>query len=642
MFQQLPKLMFGVVLVFVLMNKNRVFESRNNFYVFIACIAAVVARIYIENNTIEKFEEDSNSPKADEPDETLDEKDSEEETEKQESNVAVEPQEQENKEGASEKEETVASDSKIRKVFDSSQADFKESFVKDFGRDLVYYISTFDASNYDSDKNIMQNQVKVNGLSDDENVLRINANSKNNISQAEGLLINSKKSMDTIYPRQLKFNAAQFTIFWYCKFIPVKYDQDVSKPNVYLVNIPIHNGQNLVGIEVEFSSDYTNPTIKIHWMGKELSEKYVFQSISNDKDKSLDFFDNKYHLFTFIKSSDGTFKLILDDQTLTSSPLLSGKIDGDSVAVNDKNSYRITLNSSVSDPTPSDDNDTGGAPNVPLNMFLNSFGIYNRSLETQEVNDMYKYFSDVKFLMDPRYAKVKAEVNKFKEYTACPFSDKTLCDTPNCSSVSDWLDNSKIVNNEKCYKDVMRYCDSLDSFSSDKICTFFSKDNVLKSASLVNQETVAKVSEDNDNMDEEEIVKQLRKIGLNNIHLDKSLRADGKYSKEVNDLIDQIFEQKQMNLKGLEALKNADDTNPGVSPLTYDSLSTNKNTDKLTEDAIKALNIKEMKEAQKKSSDIIDLKYADLDGYDDIIKEFEKEESKQKPAESGGFLKGWF
>tara|TARA_B100000405_G_scaffold302441_1_gene265754 strand:- start:1264 stop:3087 length:1824 start_codon:yes stop_codon:yes gene_type:complete len=607
-------------------------------------MAAVVARIYIENNTIEKFEEELNTPKSDKPtsnesDESLEENKAEGEPEKQESDVAVEPEKtSESEDDASDK---VASDPKIMKIVDPPKESFKETFVKEFGRDLVFYISTFESSQYDTEQNVMRNQVKINDISDDENVLRINANSKNNISQSEGLLINNKKSMDTIYPRQLKFNTSQFTIFWYGKFIPVKYDQDVSKPNVYLVNIPVHNGQNLVGIEFEFSSEYTNPTIKIHWMGEELSEKYSFESISSDKDKSLDFFDNKYHLFTFIKSSDGTFKLILDDQTLTSSPLLSGKIDGESVAVNDKNSYRITLNSSVSDPTPSDDNEMGGAPNVPLNMFLNSFGIYNRSLEMQEINDMYKYFNDIKFLMDPRYAKVKAEVNKFKEYTACPFSDKTLCDTPNCSSVSDWLDNSKIVNNEKCYKDVMRYCDSLDSFSSDKICTFFSKDNVLKSASMVNQETVAKVSEDNDKMDEEEIVKQLRKIGLNNIHLDKSLRADGKYSKEVNDLIDQIFEQKQMNLKGLKNLKEADDGDMGVSPLSYDSLSTNKNTDKLTEEAVKALKIKEMKDEQKRSSDIIDLKYADLDGYDEMIKEFEKEESK-KPTENGGFLKGWF
>ncbi len=638
MLKQLHILMFGAVLVILLINKKRVFESRNNFYVFIACVAAVLARIYIDNQNIENFEEDSDVPRAestaDKPETTEKEEVAEKEVvvEKEPPNASVEPSE--------EVEPITVSETKSNQALGSINKDFRETFTKNHGRDLVYYISTFDVSNFDSDKNIMKNQVKVTGVDEDDNVLRINTNSKNNISQSEGLLVNFKKSMDTLYPRQLKFNTSQFTIFWYCKFIPVKYEQDVSKPNVFLLNIPVHNGQNLVGVEYEFGAEYTNPTIKIHWMGKELSENYSFQSISSDQDKSLDFFDNKYHLFTLIKSSDGTFKMILDDQTLTSAPLLSGKIDGESVAVNDKNSYKITLNSSVSDPTPSDDNELGGAPNVPLNMFLNAFGMYNRSLEMQEVNDMYQYFTDVKFVMDPRYAKVKAEVNKFKEYTSCPFSDKTLCETPNCSDVGDWLDNSKIVRNEKCYKDVVRYCDSLESLASDKICTFFSKDNVLKSASMVNQETVDKLSE-SEASEEEEIVKQLRKIGLNNIHLDKSLRANGKYSDEINGLIDKIFEQKQMNLKGLQELKDAED-NLDVSPLNYDSLSENKSTDKLKEDTVEALRTKQMKEKQKRSSSIVDLKYSDLDGYDDIIKEYEKEEQVKQPSEKAGFLTGWF
>ena len=64
MLKQLHILMFGAVLVILLMNKKRVFESRNNFYVFIACVAAVLARIYIDNQNIENFEEDSDVPRA--------------------------------------------------------------------------------------------------------------------------------------------------------------------------------------------------------------------------------------------------------------------------------------------------------------------------------------------------------------------------------------------------------------------------------------------------------------------------------------------------------------------------------------------------------------------------------------------------
>jgi hypothetical protein len=380
---------------------------------------------------------------------------------------------------------------------------------------------------------------------------------------------------------------------------------------VYFINIPIHNGQNIIGIEYEFGPEYHNPAIKIHWMGKELPEKYIFRNASNDEDKSKDFFDGKYHLFTFIKFADDTFKLILDDLTSVSAPLISGKIDGNTITnVNNKNSYKISFNSAVDDPTPADDSDIGTAPNVPLNCYLNAIGIYNRSLETHEIHKILEHFSNAKYYLDPRFMKAKDELENLKDVKKCPFTDKDVCSTRNCAQISNWLDNSEILANTNCYKDVSRYCNT--GMSQDTMCTFYNVDNVNKSAAHQATSTDVTVMKNSTLQEreteiskEENILQQLEKLGIKNISLDKALRTKGQYSDEINSIIDKISEQIELEDNGLQSLTEVPDFKDDLNEITHDKLKTDGGVTKPFE--------------------IIDLKYNDLESFDEIIKEYESE-----------------
>ena len=376
----------------------------------------------------------------------------------------------------------------------------------------------------------------------------------------------------------------------------------------------------------------------MHWKGSPIEGgEYRFESVSSDTDKSKNFFDNKYHLFTLVKNKDNEIKLILDDQTHTSSPLISTIIKNDeNPIINEKNSYKITLNSNVDNPTSVDDNIAAKSPNTALNLYLCALGIFNKSIDYADISRAFEYFKEVRYNLDPRTLNLKKEIATMKDDSSCPFSDKSLCNTPNCLT-TDWKDQGNILSNEKCFNDVAKYCASIESHANDKLCTFYDLDNSKKKVTLLEPEQKL---EQETLSEEEDIVKQLRKIGLNNIHLDKSLRANGKYSDEINQLIDKIYEQKQLNLKGISTLEDVDDIKH--SPLKYGDLIENDTTKAPTDRVESATpDGKEIVSESipiKPKSDLINLEYKDLDDYDNLLKEYdtnknnEVQNEQQKPS----------
>lgn len=592
MLKRLYLVLFVIILISILMKKSIILESRTNFYSFVICLAAVLAHVYFESNTIfEPFEESKQGLVQSKP--------------------APEPETSDRKE--------------------SDMIPFDDTFHHKFNKNLAIYFSTLDPKFIDSDRNLLLNKVPISGKTQEENALQIPADTTYLIDQKGGLLVNFKKPLRTVYPREISFNSQEFTICWYAKFIPTKYDDDVITKNVYLINIPVHDQKNVVGIEYEFSSNYTNPSIQIHWKGKKLEgARYQFQNTSNDDDKNRNFFDNNFHLFTLIKKNDNELKLILDDQTVTNAPLISSQIlDTENPVVSEKNSYQITLNSSVNDPTTGDDTLVGKSPNVALNCHLVAFALFNRAVDITEVNLMYDYFQDCQFHLDKRYQTIKSEVDSIKTDVLCPFSDKSLCDVPNCSSVTNWNNFGSVLKNNACAKDIIQYCKSLDSIENDAQCSFYNQDNLEKASSLIQDITPA---EDISPETEEEIlVKQLRKIGLNDIHLDKSLRAKGKYSDEINQLIDKIYEQKQLNLKNIASMHELDDNASLHKPLNYNELINNSNVDINS-------NVEEKK--TNKKDDLVKLDFKELSDFDDIMAEYNDKE--EKSNEKTGFLSRWF
>lgn len=607
MFHKSLFLMMVVASAFMILRNPRYSNNRNILIILLTLIAIVIT--HNTTKSIEKFEENVEQAASEEREP---ERETKADDGKQVSKV----------------QRTEPDDNVGLKNFNT---EFKDSFPgKLAGNQLVYYTSTFDRLNVDNKS--LYNMMKIQSNSEN-NKVDIPADVQYIIDQRDGIYINFKQSLSTVYPRDIKFNTQEFTIMWYGKFVPVKYDTDLFKQHVYFINIPVHDATNIVGVEFEFRSEYVNPTIRLHWKGSPIEGgEYRFESISSDSDKSKNFFDNNYHLFTLVKNKDNEIKLILDDQTHTASPLISAIIKNDeNPIINEKNSYKITLNSNVDNPTSVDDNIAAKAPNTALNMYLCALAIFNKAIDYSDISKSYEYFKEVRYELDPRTLNLKKEISTMKNDSSCPFSDKSMCNTPNCLT-TDWKDQGNILSNEKCFNDVAKYCASIESHANDKICTFYDLDNSKKKVTLLEPEIKL---EEESLSEEEDIVKQLRKLGLNNIHLDKSLRANGKYSDEINQLIDKIYEQKQLNLKGISTLEDVDDVNH--SPLKYDDLMKEKEVTAEANTTVSAEN--EVAEVGKGTvsddtkvpvkSDLISLDYKDLDDYGDILKEYDTNKNEE-------------
>ena len=136
--------------------------------------------------------------------------------------------------------------------------------------------------------------------------------------------------------------------------------------------------------------------------------------------------------------------------------------------------------------------------------------------------------------------------------------------------------------------------------------------------------------------EEEELVQQLRKFGLNNVYLDKSLRANGKYSNEINELIDKIYKQKQMKMKGIEDLYDADLEVPDIQKLDPDKILKGEVSSTKTEDSKNPDDTKtETKEKMNRDIELLKTKDLDYGDFDEDMKKYDAEKNSElKNSES--------
>lgn len=623
MIKQAYILLFVLVLVAILLNKDIITKSKSNFYVFLLSVTTVISTLYMNTRVVENFEEGTQAPPTVEsaPVETAPTADSTPSTTT-----------------SSDSSSSLVSNNRIEKNFFNEE--FQDEFVKKFGSNqLKYYVSTFDKSKIDMEKNLLMNHVN---LSSDSNHLEVPVELKEKLQQSDGLMINFTKPLRSVTPKQLEFNHNTFTIMWYAKFLPVISSKDGIQKKVFFLNIPIHSGKEgtMVGIEYEFQPQFVNPTIRIHWGGKDgnsgnsddlRNNTYEWSSTTDMNDMNFNFFDNNYHLFTLIRDNTG-LKLILDDQDLGLQPLIAisqSELPDSLKALPDYNdiNYKMRLNANVIEPTPPSDSAGERSPEIALNCLLNALAIFNSALTLSQVNVIYEYFEDTKYKLDKRFVDIKTEIDEAKNLKACPFTDKALCKTNNCSSINDWTNNNEIVKNEACFKDVLAYC---KENSEDTMCSFFDENNILSASALVNNKTTEEVNKKISEQltEEEELVQQLRKIGLNNVYLDKSLRANGKYSNEINELIDKIYTQKQMNMKGIQDLYDADSEDPAIEKLNAEKILKGELPTSKTGDSTSKVAETETK-PKKKARDIDLLKTEDLD-YGDFETEMKKYDEEKK------------
>jgi len=626
MIKQAYILLFVLVLVAILLNKDIITKSKSNFYVFLLSVTTVISTLYMNTRIVENFEEGAQAPPTVEsaPVETAPTADSTPSTTT-----------------SSDSSSSLVSNNRIEKNFFDD--DFEDEFVKKFGNNqLKYYVSTFDRSKIDMENNLLMNHVD---LSTENNNLTVPVSLKEKLQQSDGLMINYTKPLRTITPKQLGFNHNTFTIMWYAKFLPIVSSTTGEKKRVFFLNIPIHSGQEgtMVGIEYEFQPQFVNPSIRIHWGGKDGStgndndlsnNVYEWSSTTEMKDMNFNFFDNNYHLFTLIRDNTG-LKLILDDQDLGLQPLIAisqSELPANLKTLPDYNdiNYKIRLNASVAEPTPPSDSGGEKSPDIALNCLLNALAIFNSALTLSQVNVIYEYFEDTKYKLDERFVDIKTKIDEAKNLKACPFAEKALCKTNNCGSINDWTNNNEIVKNEDCFKDVVAYC---KENSGDTMCSFFDENNILSASSIINNKTAEEINKKiSDQLtEEEELVQQLRKIGLNNVYLDKSLRANGKYSNEINELIDKIYTQKQMNMKGIQDLYDADSEEPSIERLNADKILKGESPANKRDESTSKVDATDETETKpkKKARDINLLKAEDLD-YGDFETEMKKYDDEKK------------
>ena len=647
MIKQLYIVLFVLVLTVILFNKDVIIKSKHNFYIFLFSITSVLTTLYMNTDVkvIEKFEDppadttSGSTPSGSAPpvvDTT---------------SGSASPSVADTTSGSAPPVVDTTSGS-APPVVDTSIAietnffdeNFKDEFVTNFGaHKLKYYISTFDKSKIDMTNNRLVNHVN---LSSDKNYLEVPVSLDTKLQQRDGLLINFTSPIKTIATKELEFNHNTFTVMWYAKFLPI---MSSERKSVLFFSIPFRSGKNgvMVGVEYIFQSQFVNPSIRIHWGGKDgttgdsddLSNNiYQWQSSTNVQDIKFNYFDNNYHLFTLLRDTTG-LKLLMDDQDVGLQPLISvsqSSLPDDLKTLGDYTeiSNRIRLNAHHEEPTPQ--SETAGSeksPEISINCLLNAFAIFNKALTLGEVNEIYEFFQNTKYRLNKRYVKVKTQIDEATSLKTCPFTDKTLCGTNNCSPITDWTNNNELIKNEACYKDVITYCKNK---KDDPMCGFFDEQNILKAAGFVNNNLNEIKKADDVLLDEEDLVKQLRKIGLNNIYLDKSLRANGKYANEINELIDRIYKQKQLNVKGINDLYDADSEEVTIKRLEADDILKGKkagDADKTGEDEDKSKNTASSTTPKR---DLSLLKPEDLD-YGDFtvdMKKYEEETSKTEKNKS--------
>jgi hypothetical protein len=331
---------------------------------------------------------------------------------------------------------------------------------------------------------------------------------------------------------------------------------------VNLFHIPFGNTSTLLSLIIEFDINRNNPTIKLNIKGNVNSNNYTY-SIQNDVSRA--FYDSKFHLLTLVKE-DATFKLFLDNHLI---PLIDF-VDVVTPSYIPTTEANITLNSNDNSIF---DTSLSNGSSITLNCRLNAFGILKSSLNISQIHNLFKYFEDIKFKLDPRYISLQ---NQIPDVTACPFSVNDVCKTDVCSTITDWSDFQQVVRNDDCFKSAVKHCASLDkNYNNEPICKMFDKDTLSEAASKSNGINDISLTAE-DSSEDSDLLEQLRKIGLNNIHLDKSLRANGKYSVEINQLIDKIYQQKMMNTQGIQDSYDVDSSFPVMNEIKFDDLTEEK------------------------------------------------------------------
>jgi hypothetical protein len=558
---------------------------------------------------------------------------------------------------------------KIKENFEIStvfeDAGYKEPMVKDanhfdWQKYLTVYISSLNKDFINFEENLIHNVVNKENIAaiviDDLKEIK----GSNNFEQSKGFKIaNEIYGPSPVLAINNSFN--NFSFFWYMKFNVGKTEFENGYTNTH--SLIRFNSKNLSGprsnrnrffeIRVKFHNGNLNPDISVLLLGTEIA-KYTYTS----EDYFTKWFcDGNYHLICFTKD-DSDIKVYMDNHVLIESQMpdslyTSEYSEGETQLQLDK---IIKLN-----------DETENTKKMKFNMI--SFGIVSEyALSVKDVSDLNMYYKRIQRNLSPDFLELKNEntrlKHQIKEYTKpCPFKNQTICDTPECSGISDWSDYNQILSDSKCFKHLSAYCNtvSVSNIKDNKICNFLKSDNIMKMASTIDSNLFHYNAENiKTNIENKKILQDLQRLGLKDIYLDKSFRNDdGSTSSEMNRLINDLLNTNQtIDLNTLDALhRSQDKKNEDLyDPIDYnrilenDSFSNDSEFEKLynkmlseksQEATINSVNLsKPSSQDMSVDSPLIDLNYDDAtkpNVYDHILKKH-KEKSLMNATNSWGIF----
>ena len=430
---------------------------------------------------------------------------------------------------------------------------------------LTFYISTFNSTFLDINQKKFKNIVESHETSNLTMVIPSTSDLNFNITQKDGLLIDHSTSYMMNSPAQINFDFRKFSIVFYMKFN----EREVSNNKVStLLFIPTkdhryeYNNNTLLQINIEHkTTDKLNPTFNIEIFGNKMSSsKHSEEYLLRNK---LFFNDDKYHMFTLVRNENNSVKLYLDDNT--EYPLLNEtlqKLPRHDLKILQDDFIELNLIDKTT---------------KPLNILLNVFGIYNKSLSPQNLIALNDYIEKTKTKFEPNYIEINNEREKYlhlyNKSTECPFNDKSICESKECEHVKDWSKTSEVLYNDNCFKQVIDYCDGLDNADNDKLCGTMNTNSVHRMA--LNLDYKDKFKKQELGKDDKELAKEIKKLGLNDIYLDKSIRQGGVNDVQMKDLVEQLLKTK--DLTALNQLYDADAEknsvyNNNTSHIDYSSL----------------------------------------------------------------------
>lgn len=525
---------------------------------------------------------------------------------------------------------------------------------------LIYYISSFDKRYIEFDKNSLKNQInsEIGALLTQS----LQSFPYDYYNQYDGIKITSK--VDCANAKTTLESFDKFSVFLYMKINTSKSSfNDVSYSLLQFDHSNIEGKLNskLLDIQFKFVSGHLNPSIEIFIANNKLPVSYTY-SIDDYYDQKI-FADNKYHLFTFIKDSgkvyfyiDNHLMINCNDESCFNISSLTLFRDDIEIKIRDS---LIRLNDNVS----------GG-----LNLNINAFGIYrHKVLSSDDVKKINDYYRDIKLNLSTSYLALKQTNNRIQSaldgYTKlCPLSNETICSSRECSGINDWNNVNEILANTECFKKVVNYCNGLNTYENDKVCSFMKRDNIFKMASALDSNLFMYNPSNQGNMDEtihNKILSKLDQLGLKNIYLDKSYRDNkGKYSGEMERLINDLLQTNQtVDINTLESLysnqvntqitddieynnlyNNLSFSNDNSYINMYNSLLAQETTSSSSIENVN-LNNSNNDNTEQLHDDLIDLTYDDIgkpDAYNHILNRHKQDKIEKEIGSSWNLLNWWF